>query len=53
MASLLGAAYDSSDDEAPKSNYTAATQVVAAPDVSLEVWSYTSNVLEHPELITP
>ncbi|KAI9771771.1 MAG: hypothetical protein M1839_002736 [Geoglossum umbratile] len=36
MASLLGAAYDSSDDETPESSYTAATQVVAAPDVSLE-----------------
>src|SRR2546423_1317005 len=41
MASLLGAAYDSSDDETPQPNHTTAIHVVAAPDVSLEVWSHT------------
>lgn len=42
MASLLGADYDSSsDDEVKKSTpaVTAATQLVAAPDVNVEVWS--------------
>lgn len=39
MTSLLGAAYESSDDEAPASKpaLPSSTQVVAAPDVSTEV----------------
>jgi pre-mRNA-processing factor 17 len=42
MSGLLGAGYDSSDDDAsavPKPSVTAATQVVAAPEVNTEVWS--------------
>lgn len=41
MASLLGAGYDSSEDDATMSNVpaTTATKVVAAPEVNTEVWS--------------
>ena len=39
MASLLGAAYDSSDDETHQTQPPAATKVVAAPEVNTEVWS--------------
>ena len=41
MASLLGAGYDSSDDDAtaPKPSVTTATKIVAAPEVNTEVWS--------------
>jgi hypothetical protein len=44
MASLLGAAYDSSDDDAttPQTQVapaTPATKVIAAPEVNTEVWS--------------
>jgi hypothetical protein len=42
MSALLGAGYDSSDDDAtvmPNSSVTAATKVVAAPEVNTEVWS--------------
>lgn len=47
MASLLGADYASSDDDGTSSKgnaeqMTAATPVVAAPDVSLDVWSHQS-----------
>lgn len=40
MASLLGAGYESSDDDsnAPKTQLPA-TKVVAAPEVNTEVWS--------------
>lgn len=47
MASLLGAAYDSSDDDATTpqvATATPATKVVAAPEVNTEVWS-----LEQPD----
>lgn len=43
MASLLGADYESSDDETarPQSQTTVptATKIVAAPEVNTEVWS--------------
>lgn len=41
MASLLGAGYDSSDDDAtvPNPSVTTATKIVAAPEVNTEVWS--------------
>ena len=45
MASLLGASYDSSDDENPSTSpnappqATPATKIVAAPEVNTEVWS--------------
>ena len=44
---LLGREYESSDEGGSPpptkgSNTTMATQVVAAPDVSLDVWSYNS-----------
>lgn len=45
MASLLGAGYDSSDDENPSiapsavPQETSATKIVAAPEVNTEVWS--------------
>jgi hypothetical protein len=42
MSALLGAGYDSSDDDAtamPNSSVTTATKVVAAPEVNTEVWS--------------
>lgn len=41
MSSLLGAGYESSDDDAtaPKTSVTTATKVVAAPEVNTEVWS--------------
>ena len=59
MASLLGQAYDSSDDENPPATDATAilssSAVVAAPDVSLEVWSrlslahaFPSNVQQDP-----
>lgn len=40
MSSLLGAGYESSDDDAtaPKASVTTATKVVAAPEVNTEVW---------------
>lgn len=49
MASLLGADYYSSDDDATTpqvATATPATKVVAAPEVNTEVWS-----LEQPDLI--
>lgn len=44
MASLLGASYESSDDETPSTvpkpaEATNATKIVAAPEVNTEVWS--------------
>lgn len=42
MTSLLGTNYDSSSDDEVKQSapaVTAATKVVAAPDVNVEVWS--------------
>lgn len=39
MASLLGAGYDSSDDETRNAPATSASQIVAAPEVNTEVWS--------------
>ena len=40
MSALLGAGYDSSDDDSvPKSSATTATKIVAAPEVNTEVWS--------------
>jgi hypothetical protein len=47
MASLLGADYNSSDDDATTpqvATATPATKVVAAPEVNTEVWS-----LEQPD----
>jgi hypothetical protein len=49
MASLLGADYNSSDDDATTpevATATPATKVVAAPEVNTEVWS-----LEQPDFI--
>lgn len=37
MASLLGAGYDSSDDDSAPA--PSATKIVAAPEVNTEVWS--------------
>lgn len=44
MASLLGANYESSDDETPSTvpkpaEATNATKIIAAPEVNTEVWS--------------
>lgn len=42
MASLLNADYDSSSDDGTRPSMgkaTPATNIVAAPDVSIEVWS--------------
>lgn len=43
MASLLGADYESSDDETARSQsqttVPTATKIVAAPEVNTEVWS--------------
>lgn len=42
MASLVGANYDSSGDESDKhttTSFTPATNLVAAPEVNIEVWS--------------
>lgn len=40
MSALLGAGYDSSDDDSvPKTSATTATKIVAAPEVNTEVWS--------------
>ncbi|RDW69056.1 WD40 repeat domain-containing protein [Aspergillus mulundensis] len=39
MASLLGAAYDSSDDDTPSVPVASASKIVAAPEVNTEVWS--------------
>ena len=45
MASLLGAGYESSDDDTTKATAQAqpavpsATKIVAAPEVNTEVWS--------------
>lgn len=44
MSSLLNADYDSSSDDGAKSSVpktTPATNIVAAPEVSIEVWSPT------------
>ena len=43
MASLLGAGYDSSDDDATAApgSSVAAAAVIAAPEVNTEVWSPT------------
>jgi pre-mRNA-processing factor 17 len=42
MASLVGANYDSSDDESekPTTTFTSATKLVVAPEVNIEVWSF-------------
>ena len=48
MASLVGANYDSSGDESDKpttATFTSATKLVAAPEVNIEVWSFT-----HPNI---
>ena len=52
---LLGAEYASSDEDAPSSTVkashpVAAAAVVAAPDVSLDVWSY--HMLRNAPLLT-
>jgi hypothetical protein len=50
MASLLGADYNSSDDDATTpqvATATSATKVVAAPEVNTEVWS-----LEQPDFLS-
>lgn len=42
MSSLLNLGYDSSSDDgaqSPSGKATSATNIVAAPDVSIEVWS--------------
>lgn len=47
MASLLGASYDSSSDDEVKPTthtLTAATEIVAAPEVNVEVWSPLSSI---------
>jgi hypothetical protein len=48
MASILGAGYESSDEEGPAgtSSSSANIAVNTAPDVSLEVWSHTAHLVE-------
>ncbi len=46
MASLLGAGYDSSDDETRNVPATSASKIVAAPEVNTEVWFLQSASIE-------
>lgn len=48
MASILGAGYDSSDEEGPKETRAGSSQIAVntAPDVSLEVWFHTAHMLQ-------